>query len=275
MSTFKDRTGEVSYNTFGTKMKIIKYRAFVDIDVEFQDKYRYIAKGMNYDSFKRGHIKNPYDPVVCGKGFIGEEYSKNNEEWIKNTKSYKVWHGMIIRCYASSKTNYSDCSVCDEWLNYSNFKKWFDLNYYEIPNCIMQLDKDIKKIGNRVYSSDGCIFVPNNINSLFVTRYKHKYENIPIGVIPRGNKYITYRMSNNKRIFLGTFNTIEEAEDGYINGVINNLREILAKYKKYIPTNVYKVLNNYNAEDYKLFLDMANQRKGNRKELRHKESENC
>ena len=33
----KDRTGEINYNNFGSKMKIIKYRKANDIDILFVD----------------------------------------------------------------------------------------------------------------------------------------------------------------------------------------------------------------------------------------------
>lgn len=43
---------------------------------------------------------------------------------------YDIWYSMIRRCYSSSfqKNNktYSGCSVCEEWLLFSNFKKWID-----------------------------------------------------------------------------------------------------------------------------------------------------
>ena len=58
--------------------------------------------------------------------------------------SYESWHAMITRCY-SKKTQerqktYKDCEVCEEWHNYSNFKKWYDENYYNIDGCKMCLD---------------------------------------------------------------------------------------------------------------------------------------
>jgi hypothetical protein len=226
---------------------------------------------MNYDSFKRGFIKNPYDPIVCGVGFLGEEYAKDKKEQIKTTKSYKIWHGMITRCYDTSnngnnkKRAYSDCKVCDEWLNYSNFKKWFDKNYYEIPNCTMNLDKDIKIVGNRIYSPNSCIFISNDINTLFVSHCKQKYFELPTGVILRRGKYSAHYMFNDKRIIVNGFDTIEEAENEYINGLLRNLKNKLLKYKEYIPTKVYNIINEYDIEKYKLFLNEANKREQKKK----------
>ena len=42
-----NRLGETNYNQHGTLMKIIKYNSYNDIDVEFQDEYKYVAKNMS------------------------------------------------------------------------------------------------------------------------------------------------------------------------------------------------------------------------------------
>lgn len=47
-----DRTGEVGYNTFGSKMVIVKYRKYSDIDVYFPE-YNWIARNKEYRHFKK------------------------------------------------------------------------------------------------------------------------------------------------------------------------------------------------------------------------------
>ena len=100
---------------------------------------------------------------------------------------------MLRRCYdkkiLEKFPTYKRCTVCDEWLFYPNFKKWFDENYYEIEGQKMALDKDIISKGNKVYSPENCIFVPNNINVLFTNR-KGERGDYPIGV--------SWKIKNNK-----------------------------------------------------------------------------
>ena len=83
----------------------------------------------------------------------------------RDIKSYSVWHSMLQRCYDDKyhikHPTYEGCTVCDEWLYFSNFKKWFDENYIEGT----QLDKDIFS-KNKVYSPETCCFVPREINVL-------------------------------------------------------------------------------------------------------------
>ena len=102
----------------------------------------------------------------------------------KQEKSYIAWINMLKRCYDESclqkNPTYRGCSVCDEWLHYSNFKKWFDENYREG----YQIDKDVlcRYYGvPSVYSPVTCRRVPRNINNLFIrcNAVRGKY---PVGV---------------------------------------------------------------------------------------------
>lgn len=74
------------------------------------------------------------------------------------TKAYKVWDCMLKRCYSKNdknhKSSYKDCVVCDEWLLYSNFEKWYNNNYIEGYS----IDKDLLSPGNRIYSHKHVVF---------------------------------------------------------------------------------------------------------------------
>ena len=138
--------------------------------------------------FKNGLIKNPYDKNVFGMGYIGEgKYNKKDYE-----KIYNTWSDMLRRCYEPYFINknlaYIDCYVHDEWHNFQNFAKWYEENYYEIKEQRMCLDKDILNKGNKIYSSETCLIVPQVINQLFV---KPRIKNdLPIGVGIFNNKKI-------------------------------------------------------------------------------------
>ena len=81
---------------------------------------------------------------------------------------YQAWASMLSRCYSDKsqmkRPTYKGCSVCDEWLIFSNFKAWMEQQDWEGKH----LDKDLLKEGNKVYCPEWCIFVDININS-FVT----------------------------------------------------------------------------------------------------------
>ena len=85
-------------------------------------------------------------------------------------KYYQTWKGMLSRCYdfktQAKRPTYIGCTVCDEWLTFSNFKRWMETQDWE-GKC---LDKDILVQRNKVYSPDTCIFVTDAINVLFTKR---------------------------------------------------------------------------------------------------------
>jgi hypothetical protein len=93
---------------------------------------------------------------------------------------YCRWLNMISRCYASDDHNnptYKNCSVCDEWLYFSNFKFWMEKQDFHGKD----LDKDILNQGNNTYSPENCIFVSAKINNLLLTN-KAKRGSFMLGV---------------------------------------------------------------------------------------------
>ena len=73
---------------------------------------------------------------------------------------------MIKRCYDKNtqikRPSYIGCSVCEDWLTFSNFKAWMETQDWKGK----YLDKDILKSDNRIYGPDRCVFVSNRINNL-------------------------------------------------------------------------------------------------------------
>ena len=66
-----DRTGEERVNSFGSKMVISKYNGALDMDVYFPE-YNWTAKNQQYNNFKTGNIKCPYEKRVFGVGYMGK-----------------------------------------------------------------------------------------------------------------------------------------------------------------------------------------------------------
>jgi len=136
--------------------------------------------------------------------------------------------------------------VCEEWRNFQNFAKWFEKNY---KNEIMekwQLDKDILVKRNKVYSPETCAFVPREINCLFTKTTKVR-GNLPIGVTKEYNKFRAQSCSNKKR-YLGTFTTPEEAFQSYKKSKEIYIKEIADKWKGLISEQVYEAMYNYKVE---------------------------
>lgn len=242
----KNRVGEIYTNKNNTKYEIICYNNKDDVIVKFLDEHEYITH-TDYQRCKNGNVINPYDKIIYGVGYKGETVIKKAS--IKNKKSYAVWYAMLKRCYDvnfhKKEPTYKNCTVCDEWLCYANFEKWFNENYYELVNERICLDKDILFKNNKLYSPQTCCLVPQKINSMF-TKSNALRNELPIGVTQK-HKNGGYQAIVGK-FYLGTFNTIEEAFKVYKKYRENLLKQVADGYKDIIPKKVYDAIYNYKVE---------------------------
>ena len=162
---------------------------------------------------------------------------------------------MLRRCYDpkfhEKESTYKDCKVEDYLLNFQHMGEWIENNYYEIPGEVMCLDKDILCKGNKVYSRETCIFVPQRINSLFVKSNKARGDN-PIGVsdLPSGNYEVHCNNGYGKYVYLGTYSTKEEAFRVYKEYKEKIIKEVIDSYEGKIPEPFYSRLKEamYNYE---------------------------
>ena len=115
--------------------------------------------------------------LVQGVGINDADYVTEKKETINGKyvrvwicPFYRTWTNMLERCYSEKyhqrQPTYKGCKVCDEWLIFSNFKKWMEQQDWEGK----QLDKDLLVEGNKVYSPNTCIFVDHKINSFVIDR---------------------------------------------------------------------------------------------------------
>lgn len=241
--TKNNRINETKYNNQGDLMVIIEYNNVHDIKVQFQDDYKAIVKS-HYNSFKNGKIANPYHKTFFNIGYMGENYKTNR-------KILRCWSDMLRRCYddksriSQQHLSYKDCQVCDEWLCFANFEKWYTKNYYQIDNELMCLDKDLYK--SNIYSPNTCVFIPQTINKLLIKR-KLQRGNKPIGITKTKYGYVARCNINNKKVSLGTFKTKEEAFLKYKSAKEKYIKKIADEYKNKIPQHIYELLYNYKIE---------------------------
>ncbi|CEQ01601.1 Uncharacterised protein [[Clostridium] sordellii] len=256
MGKLINRIGDVSYSKKGEKMTIVEYINNDDITVEFEDVHKTKIKTRYYE-FKLGNIKNPNRPIVYNKGYLGVGKYKSIAENKKQTKCYDTWKGILRRGYCERYKQkhpaYKDVTVCEEWHNFQNFAKWYEENYYEVDGEKMCLDKDILVKGNKVYSPDTCVFVPQTLNNTF-TKNEAIRGKLPIGCYMYNEKikvqlsYYNFNTKKKQRKVLGYFEDKNDAFYTYKKYKEKYIKELANYYKNFIPKRLYESLLSYNVE---------------------------
>ena len=172
---------------------------------------RFIEKPANKQSIDNRKL-------VCGVGINDADYivqPKINGKRV-TCPYYSSWHSMLARCYSSNYQlmcpTYAGCSVCKEWLLFSNFKSWMTKQSWNG----MALDKDILHQGNKVYSPDSCLFISGDINKLLSDR-KAKRGRYLIGVDyhKQSKKFRASCSVKGSVRYIGLYETEEMAHDAY------------------------------------------------------------
>ena len=238
----ESRIGQVSISNQGEKMVIEDYKTCHDFWVRFENGY--LKHSHKYNRFLDGGIVNPTYPSVCGVGIIDYEKSDASKR-----KAYDYWYHMIRRCYDKSNRCYNDVIVCDEWLHFKNFEKWFNDNYYEIDGQRMCVDKDLIDKHSRIYSPSTCVILPQNINKMLI-KQQFKRGEYPIGVFfdKRRNTFYSNLYVDNKLCSKSGFTNPNDAFMFYKTNKERMIKEMADKYKNQIPQKVYNAMYNYQVD---------------------------
>lgn len=252
MDEKSNRVGEEKINKFGSKMIITRYENSSDIDLYFPE-YNWYCKHRTYSNFKKGSIRCPYESRYFNVGYLGEGDADTFVN-SKMVKQYKLWSDLLRRCYDSKwyekQPTYVNCTMCEEWLCYNTFYKWYEENYYKVPNERVALDKDILFKGNKRYSPETCVFVPQSINNLFVKREASRGE-YPIGVSYNKTNGRFQAKCNNaykERVELGDFSNPIDAFNEYKRFKEVTIKKKADLYKDLIPKKLYDALYKYEVE---------------------------
>lgn len=177
---------------------------------------------------------------VCGVGYLGcnkvDVYSK----------VYRKWANMIQRCYYDIvheyKPYYKPCTVSEEWLNFSNFKVWYDEN--NIAGKKFDLDKDILIQGNTEYAPDTCALVSHYTNTIFESRgiKNNIVENSKTGM------FDVAMLLLGKKMDVGSFGTKKMAQKELFEYKKDYIRQFARKSKKQVPEKVYQAMMNWKVE---------------------------
>ena len=165
--------------------------------------------------------------------------------------AYTAWLNMLRRCYDprhySKYPTYFGCSVCKEWLLFSNFQKWHNEHYR--PG--FELDKDIIRKGNKVYGPEFCEYVPKRINYLFC-KSNGKRGKFPIGVSYKKDRRLfkAYMLIERRQVHLGYFDNPDDAFLAYKKAKEAHIKDVANQsyLAGEISKRIYDALMSYEVE---------------------------
>ena len=244
--TYEDCAGKVCKSLNSGNFKVLKYNDSRNVVIQFLNTgYETTARLTN---IKKGEVKDRLSPSVYGVGVVGTKYPVSEGGVI--TKEYEMWRHMLQRCYSTmfkkQQPTYIDCAVSENFKSYEYFYEWCN-KQVGFTNQGWHLDKDLLIKGNKVYSENTCVFIPQEINKVLTKSDKKRGEYL-IGVSwHRKSKAFIAQINKNKgkREWLGTFNTELEAFDAYKTAKESFVKEQAIKWKSQIDLRAYKALVNY------------------------------
>lgn len=175
---------------------------------------------------------NDADYVVSRSETIVDADGKRKRKLIWVCPFYQAWASMLMRCYSAKYQEryptYKGCIVSEEWLTFSNFRKWMMTQDFEGK----QLDKDLLFDGNKVYSADTCVFVTQAVNLFTIDRGLDRGEWL-IGVYwnkPAEKFKAQCRNPFTKKLdYLGYFTSELEAHQAWLKRKLELARELASE----------------------------------------------
>ena len=201
------------------------------------------------NQIKKGNVKDRLVATVWGVGILGDEPACANG---RTLKEYMLWGSMLKRCYDnkyhSEHPTYRDCYVSENFKYYPYFKDWCS-RQVGFNQTGWDLDKDILVRGNKSYSEDTCVFVPQEINKL-LNRQDKDQDKYPLGVYydSRENNFQSKINNGKKQVRIGRFDTAEEAFQAYKQAKEGRIKLLADKYRGELDARVYEALMGYQVE---------------------------
>ena len=251
--SYKDCVGKVFKSLNSGDFKMLKYNGSKDVEIQFlKTGYETVVQ---LGDIRSGKVKDKYLPSVYSIGVLGAKYPITING--VKTKEYSLWQSMLKRCYNSTykkkHPTYEGCECSENFKSYEYFYEWCHKQIgfgVDGNGNHFQLDKDLLVKGNKVYSEDSCVLLPQEINTLLTKREALRGENL-IGVCwSKTNKAFRAMINKNKGKpeHLGYFKTEIEAFRAYKQAKETFINEQAEKWEGKIDDRAYKALMNYTVE---------------------------
>lgn len=219
-----------SYNTQKFKIRFLKTNT---------------TKIVFWQNIRRGNIIDYNYPTICNIACLGEGEFKSNHF------AYLTWKGIIHRCYDIKDSKYKyygakGIRICEEWLNFQNFAKWYEENKYVGD---LSVDKDIlaniqhKEI--KIYSPETYILLPKALNCWLLG------DNLNTGIEIKNNYYRAQIKNRFGQKFSSKFESWKDAKIWYAKVKYEDFKGYIEEFE--IPKYIKEIILKYDFSWYWLF----------------------
>ena len=204
------------------------------ITVQFNDKRKY-RKVVHLQTLIKGQILNPYFPYLFGVGYLGVGPYMTKRQTSVAGRAYGTWYDMIKKCYGENPTHTMDPS----WHKYQNYARWYhkqikpeDSRYYVNLNLIHPKNK---------HYSPRTVFLIPTVFMKNLSPPRVSYSIYPTGVTKPRSSSNRFKAVIGKT-HLGTYDTVEEAQEVYIKEVVRSMHASADKFKDEMEPRAYELL---------------------------------
>ncbi len=192
--------------------------------------------------------------LVEGIGLKGMKYPSSIYKI--ELREYRIWKGMLRRCTTKCSdihTSYIGTTCSENFKSYEYFYEWcqkqIGFNSIDTGGIRWHLDKDLLLKGNKHYSEDNCVFIPQRINKL-LTKSNGTRGIYPLGVSyhKRIKMFSIGGHNGEKRVHLGYLHCQKEAFQVYKAFKESVIKQVAEEYKDQLDQRAYKALMEYQVE---------------------------
>lgn len=185
-------------------------------------------------------LKYDMEDTETGKYIASKILSVDGVKTRYFSRAVLLWSDINKRCGNSTSKNPRYTEVTNDFLDFQDFSEWANSEYgykrQEDSGRMWAIDKDILLQDNKSYNPNLCMFVPTQVNGLFVSNVA-KRGNLPIGVSMDRNSikascrdYIDGKSLN---VHLGMFDNYHEAHKAWQKAKVQIIVKTANQYKEH------------------------------------------
>lgn len=249
--------GDICKNNDGDEFKIVDYIDCKNVVIEWSCGQRDCVTSGNIRS---GGISYYNRITVQGVGYLGYGRFVYGNRRLKDGQMaipshlHRHWRHLIERTHGDVPSRYEDATFDKSWYNLQNFLEWavkqIGNSNRESGGRYWCIDKDILVDGNKLYSKETCIFVPNEVNVFFSKKEIGNTGYLGVNYIKPATKgakkgYIARCHFSGERKYLGYYDTPKLAYQSYREAKMEAAKELADKLEGKVDDRVITALRNF------------------------------